>query len=134
VSGEIVLGEDRFRRRAEGDWEMLTRAPDVTITFGSTEATERRWRQLSQALDKIAAERAEVERLRRYADSIHEDRMMVLQEVRQKTADLTAARAEIERLRAAGDALAEVVCSWHGERIPLEMLDPLTEWEEARRD
>lgn len=64
MSVEVVLGEDRFRRRADGDWEMLTPTPDVTITFGSTEATERRWRQLAQALDEIAAERAEVELLR----------------------------------------------------------------------
>ncbi len=40
---------------------------------------------------------------------------------------------EIERLRAAGDALAEIICSWFEERVPLEMLDPLTVWEEARR-
>jgi outer membrane protein TolC len=50
------------------------------------------------------------------------------------TADLAAERAEVERLRAAGDALAEVVCSWHEERIPVEFLDPLTAWEEARRE
>jgi len=47
---------------------------------------------------------------------------------------LDAAADEIERLRAAGDALAEVVCSWHEERIPVEFLDPLTAWEEARRE
>jgi hypothetical protein len=48
--------------------------------------------------------------------------------------DLLSARQEIEALRAAGDALAEVVCSWHEERIPVEFLDPLTAWEEARRE
>jgi len=56
-------------------------------------------------------------------------------------AELSAERDEIERLlaenerlRAAGDALAEVVCSWHEERIPIEFLDPLTAWEQASRD
>jgi len=48
----------------------------------------------------------------------------------QLSSRITELEGEITRLRAAGDALAEAVC---GERIPLEMLDPLTEWEEARR-
>jgi hypothetical protein len=69
----------------------------------------------------LAAERAEVERLRAQRPTLMPSAHMLLTD-------------EIDRLRTAGDALAEVVCSWHEERIPVEFLDPLTAWEEARRE
>ena len=60
--------------------------------------------------------------------------------LRDAKAEIERLRSEVTRLRAAGDALAEVVysshdvCSWHEERIPVESLDPLTAWGEARRE
>jgi hypothetical protein len=67
----------------------------------------------------LAAERAEVERLRAAL------RLAGFFPWWNETAELAAVRAEIERLRAAGDALAEVADEWP------ELVEA---WQEARRE
>ena len=69
--------------------------------------------------------RSEIKRLR---TAVEECRGIAFDRAADEAAD------KVERLQAAGDALAEVVCFWHEERIPVEFLDPLTAWQEARRE
>ena len=59
----------------------------------------------------LAAERAEVKRLRGFAEYVHQNHMKAL--------------SEVDRLRAAGDALAEVVDDWP---------ELVAAWKETRRE
>jgi cell division protein FtsB len=89
------------------------------------------WHDIATLTAELAAERAEVERLR--AEHTFVERLVagqLLSRMTELEADLAAERAEIERLRAAGDSLAEAVGDDADDPWILATFEA---WREARR-